>query len=171
MADVRPVAPGGPGCGVEADSDVRVRLDDAVLIGYRWTGSDNSNKPSMVLLHAAVCDSRSWNEVVPRLADVASVVTYDRRGFGRSAPSAAPFSHLEDLFAVVDATIGGPVRLVGSSAGGGLALEAALSAPERVAGLVLLAPGVSGRPSSMRWTPQPSACRHRRRRAGCRGRR
>jgi pimeloyl-ACP methyl ester carboxylesterase len=37
--------------------------------------------------------------------------------------------------------------LVGSSAGGKLALDAAVSMPERVAGLVLLAPAVSGAPS------------------------
>lgn len=37
--------------------------------------------------------------------------------------------------------------LVGSSAGGAIALEAALRAPDRVAGLVLLAPAVSGAPA------------------------
>jgi pimeloyl-ACP methyl ester carboxylesterase len=35
---------------------------------------------------------------------------------------------------------------VGSSAGGGVALDAAIAAPERVAGLVLLAPAISGAP-------------------------
>ena len=38
----------------------------------------------------------------------------------------------------------GPAWLVGSSMGGGLALDAALVAPELVAGLVLIAPAVSG---------------------------
>jgi pimeloyl-ACP methyl ester carboxylesterase len=39
------------------------------------------------------------------------------------------------------------VWLVGSSAGGRLALDAALEASDRVAGLILLAPAVSGAPS------------------------
>lgn len=48
--------------------------------------------------------------------------------------------------AVLDRLGRSPVWLVGSSMGGALALDAALTAPEQVAGLVLLAPGVSGAP-------------------------
>ena len=40
-----------------------------------------------------------------------------------------PFSHLDDLLAVPDHADAGPVRLAGASAGGGLALDAALAAP------------------------------------------
>jgi pimeloyl-ACP methyl ester carboxylesterase len=39
-----------------------------------------------------------------------------------------------------------PALVVGSSMGGGVALDAALEAPERIAGLVLLAPAISGDP-------------------------
>lgn len=127
-------------------ADVLVERDGTVLSVQRWQASGPVGQVWVVLLHAAICDSRSWEEVIPRLRGVGPVVAYDRRGFGRSAPSPARFSHLEDLLAVLEATTAGPAWLVGTSMGGGLALDAALSAPELVAGIVLLAPGVSGAP-------------------------
>ena len=102
----------------------------------------------MVLLHSGVTDRRSWYEVADRLAPSAAVVAYDRRGFGDTGPPATSFSHLDDLMAVLDAVSDRPVWLVGSSAGGGLALDATLAQPQRVAGLILLAPAVSGAPVS-----------------------
>jgi pimeloyl-ACP methyl ester carboxylesterase len=100
----------------------------------------------VVFLHAGVADRRSWREVAEVLAPSVTVVAYDRRGYGQSVPSPGPFSHVEDLFAVLDALAAGSVWLVGNSMGGGLALDAVLSAPDRVAGLVLLSPSVSGAP-------------------------
>jgi len=111
--------------------------------GERWPGSG----PTVVLLHAGVTDRRSWQTVAPALDGRATVVSYDPRGFGETAPSTDDFSHVEDLLAVLDEVADGPAWLVGSSAGGGGALDAAISAPERVAGLVLLAPAVSGAPA------------------------
>jgi pimeloyl-ACP methyl ester carboxylesterase len=75
------------------------------------------------------------------------VVAYDRRGFGEVAPDERPFRHVDDLLAVIDAVSpDAPVWLVGSSMGGQVALDTALEAGDRVAGLVLLAPAVSGDP-------------------------
>ena len=103
--------------------------------------------PPVVLLHAGVCDRRSWADVTPALAD-ADVVAYDRRGFGETPAGTAAFRHLDDLYAVLDAVwpAGEPVWLVGNSMGGALAIDAALERPARVAGLVLVAPAVSGEP-------------------------
>ena len=81
------------------------------------------------------------------LASEVTLVAYDRRGFGETPPSDEPFSHLDDLVAVLDHVGDGPAWLVGASAGGGLALDTALAAPERVAGLVLLGSAVSGAPA------------------------
>ena len=74
------------------------------------------------------------------------MVAYDRRGYGRTGPSPAPFTHVDDLLAVLDQFTDGPAWLAGASAGGGLALDTALLAPERVAGLILIAPAVTGAP-------------------------
>ena len=121
---------------------VRIAADSATLVGDRWSGAG----PTIVLLHAGVCDRRCWREVGARLGAAGrDVVGYDRRGFGEVPPARAPFRHVDDLLAVLDAVSpAAPAWLVGSSMGGGVALETALEAPERVAGLVLLAPAISG---------------------------
>ena len=62
-------------------------------------------------------------------------------------PATEPFRHVDDLLAVLDAVSpDAPAWLVGSSMGGEVALDAAVEAPDRVAGLVLIAPAVSGDP-------------------------
>src|SRR5215831_15643386 len=91
------------------------------LAGERWPGG----APLVVLLHEGVSD---------------------RRGWGESAVSTAPFTHVDDVLAVLDREQAGQAWLAGASAGGGLALDTALLAPDRVAGLVLFGTAVSGAP-------------------------
>ncbi|HWH11718.1 MAG TPA: alpha/beta hydrolase [Solirubrobacteraceae bacterium] len=119
-----------------------VELDGTRVVGDRWQGPG----PTVVLLHAGVTDRRGWREVAELLAPAADVITYDRRGFGESPVAANPFSHLDDLLVILDRLACQSAWLVGSSMGGGLAVDAALVAPARIAGLVLIAPGVSGGP-------------------------
>ncbi len=119
-----------------------VHRDGTDLIGERWPGGATV----AVLLHEGVADRRSWPEVASRLTPDVTAVAYDRRGFGETPVSKEPFTHLADLLAVLDQVTDSRVWLVGASAGGGLALDAALAAPDRVAGLVLISPAVSGAP-------------------------
>lgn len=122
---------------------LRVDADGTSLLGDRWAGEG----PPIVLLHAGVCDRRSWYATAALLGDVGPVLAYDRRGFGETPPSSTEYGHLEDLVAVLDQQAGAqPAWLVGSSMGGLLALECALAHPERVAGLVLIGPAASGAP-------------------------
>ena len=114
----------------------------ARLAGERHDGAG----PTVLALHAGVADRRSWRETIVLLGGDATVVSYDRRGYGETPPSSVPFSHLDDLLLVLDELDEGVVWLLGNSAGGELALDLALRAPDRVAGLILLAPGVSGAP-------------------------
>jgi pimeloyl-ACP methyl ester carboxylesterase len=130
---VQPSEPGTP---------FTVRIGGTPLLGERWPGFG----PAVVLVHAGVTDRRSWYATVNELQTSAPLVAYDRRGFGRTPGSADTFSHVDDLLAVLTEVTDEPAWLVGSSAGGGVALDPAISAPERVAGLVLLAPAVSGAP-------------------------
>jgi pimeloyl-ACP methyl ester carboxylesterase len=118
-----------------------VSRDGTTLAAERWPGEGQT-----VLLHEGVADRRGWAEVAGLLTPELTVVAYDRRGYGQTPPSTEPFTHLDDLLAVIDHASAGPVWLAGASAGGGLALDAALAAPGRVAGLVVMGTAVSGAP-------------------------
>ena len=74
------------------------------------------------------------------------VAAYDRRGFGTTSYRAEAHDQVEDLVAVVDALGLDRAVLVGNSRGGLIALDAALTHPDRVSALVLVAPAVSGAP-------------------------
>lgn len=116
-----------------------LRLDHVPIVVEQWADSG----PPIVLLHAGVCDRRSWYGTAERLEECGRVIVYDRRGFGDSPVSNEPFRHVDDLLALLD-HLGEPALLVGSSMGGEIALDAALLRPDVVRGLVLLAPAVSG---------------------------
>jgi pimeloyl-ACP methyl ester carboxylesterase len=73
------------------------------------------------------------------------VIAYDARGHGRSSPAPDPAAYAyeslaQDLLAVLDALDLPRAVLAGASMGAHTALRLALSAPERVAGLVLITP-------------------------------
>ncbi len=72
-----------------------------------------------------------------------SYLRFDYRGHGRSSGSFEEFTigrAKEDALAVLDRLVEGPAVLVGSSMGGWVALLVARERPERVRGLVLVAP-------------------------------
>ena len=117
-----------------------VPVGGTVLAGERRPGEG----PPVVLLHAGVADRRVWHAMLEHLDG--PVIAYDRRGFGETPPPSEPFTHVEDLLAVLDAAGAASAWLVGNSMGGAVALDAALTAPERVAGLVLIGTAVSGEP-------------------------
>jgi pimeloyl-ACP methyl ester carboxylesterase len=125
-----------------ASEKFTVQRGTATLAAERWAGDGQA----VVLLHAGVADRRSWYAVAEALQPRSDVVAYDMRGYGETSGVTYGFSHLDDLTAVLDQVATGPVWLVGSSMGGEVAIDAALAMPERVAGLVVLAPSVSGAP-------------------------
>lgn len=99
--------------------------------------------PPVVLVHSGVTDGRQWEAVEQRLVRRATVVRYDRRGYGRSARTKrGRFSPALDLLELLDRLRLERVVACGSSAGGQAVLEAATVAPERFARLVLLAPAL-----------------------------
>jgi pimeloyl-ACP methyl ester carboxylesterase/3-hydroxyisobutyrate dehydrogenase-like beta-hydroxyacid dehydrogenase len=107
----------------------------------------------VIFLHAGVADSRMWTGQMPAVGSRACAVSYDRRGFGRTSTPDEPFSNTDDLRAVHESVSDQPVVLVGCSQGGRISIDYALAYPGQVAGLVLIAPAVSGAPG---WTDLPA---------------
>ncbi|MER5352316.1 alpha/beta hydrolase [Kitasatospora sp. NPDC002551] len=110
--------------------------DDLGHLSYVVTGDG----PPVVLVHAGIADHRMWDALVPELARRYTVVRYDLRGFGESAPPAGPFRETDDLCRLLDHLGHERVRLVGASWGGRVALDFTLTHPGRVRTLALLAP-------------------------------
>lgn len=92
--------------------DTRLHVDD--------TGG--SGRP-VVLIHAWPLSGQAWSAQIPALQDAGyRVITYDRRGFGRSDKPLNGYDYddlAEDLHALINALELDDVSLVGSSMGGG----------------------------------------------------
>lgn len=113
---------------------------------------DTEVGPDLLFLHAGVTDQRSWEAVITRIRGHRSI-TIDQRGFGlTSYEPEARWSPVQGAIRVLDATTTDRAVVVGSSLGGRVAVDLALDHPERVAGLVLIAPAIHGAPY-----PEPTA--------------
>lgn len=99
---------------------------------------------AVVLIHGGLVDGRLWDAQMGPLSKHFRVVRYDLRGFGRSADAPEPFSHIEDLRALLDFLKVERASLVGLSLGGIVAADFALEHPARVERLVLVGPGLRG---------------------------
>ena len=99
----------------------------------------------VIFLHAGVADSRMWTSEMEATAHGHRAIAYDRRGFGGTDHAEEAYSQVCDLIAVQE-SLGGTSAavLIGCSQGSRIALDVALAHPDRVAGLVLISPAVSG---------------------------
>jgi pimeloyl-ACP methyl ester carboxylesterase len=95
----------------------------------------------LVLLHAGIADRRMWDPLWPGLTAERDAIRLDLRGFGDSVQR--PSGALDPVADVLEAVDAARFDLVGVSFGAGVAVEIALTAPERVASLLLAAPGGS----------------------------
>lgn len=115
---------------------------DELEIHYKKYGQ---SERSMILLHGFGSSTYTWEKVTGKLSDRFTVISYDRPGFGlterRFDLKYNPYTNeyqvellrkLMDHFGIKKAV------LVGNSAGGFVALNFALSYPERVEALVLV---------------------------------
>lgn len=111
--------------------------------------------PAVVLVHGFGLDMRMWEPQADYLAARYRVVRYDCRGFGSSGPfdPAVAYTHAGDLLALLDHLGIGQAVLAGLSFGGQVVLQTALTAPDRIRGLVLLDAVLDGVP----WDPPSQA--------------
>ncbi|WP_344118361.1 alpha/beta hydrolase [Streptomyces blastmyceticus] len=112
--------------------------------GEVWADDSGGDDLPLVLLHPGVGGSAFWDPILPRLTRQHRVIRYDVRGYSRSPRTTTRFSLLGDLTAVLDHFGLDRAILAGSSMGGATAIDFALNAPTRVAGLALVGPGVTG---------------------------
>jgi pimeloyl-ACP methyl ester carboxylesterase/predicted glycosyltransferase len=118
---------------------------DGVKLHYEVYGA---GEPTVFLLPTwSIMHSRHWKMQIPYLARHCRVLTFDGRGNGRSDRPTEPEAYRSaeftaDALAVMDATGTQRAVLVAMSLGATWALELGALHPERVAGIVFIAPGL-----------------------------
>jgi 2-succinyl-6-hydroxy-2,4-cyclohexadiene-1-carboxylate synthase len=124
-----------------------IPVEGALLTGERvGTGAP------LIQLHGRGGDRHEWDDLLPALPPELATLRYDLRGFGRSqAEDGVTFSHADDLLAVLDAQDIAQAPVLGLSMGGGVALNFALSHPDRVSRLALISPAMVGWEWSDEW--------------------
>ena len=111
---------------------------NGATLAYDDTGGDG---PVVVLSHGFLMDRTMFDAQVAVLRDTCRVITWDERGFGDTVYDEQPFTYwdsAQDCLGLLDHL--GVDRAVfgGMSQGGFISLRAALLAPGRVRGLILL---------------------------------
>jgi pimeloyl-ACP methyl ester carboxylesterase len=118
------------------------RQAEADLPGVRLWYTDTGGKGvPVVFSHAATGSSRVWEYQLPAFTSAGyRVITYDRRGFGRSTLNPGgpqPGTGADDLLGLIDHLGIDRFHLVGTAAGGIVAFDFALSFPQRLRSLVV----------------------------------
>lgn len=103
--------------------------------------------PPVLLIMGGTGDGGHFDELADVLADEFTVVSYDRRGNGRSpVPSGwqttSPEEQADDAAALLDALGTGPAAVFGTSSGGNFALCLMVRHPGLVRGAILHEPGL-----------------------------
>ena len=111
-----------------------VTSKDGTKIAYDKTGQG----PALILVLGALNSRKSGTKLAKLLASHFTVISFDRRGRGKSTDIApySPAREVEDIAALIHA-VGEPVCLYGHSSGGALAVEAAIKLRKKISKLAL----------------------------------
>jgi pimeloyl-ACP methyl ester carboxylesterase len=103
--------------------------------------------PDVVLIHSSLADRRMWDPQLPILTGH-RVLRLDLRGCGESSLPEGEFSMRGDVADLMASVGMRRALLVGSSMGGGVAIDLAIERPDLVRGLVLVGAGIGGSDAS-----------------------
>jgi pimeloyl-ACP methyl ester carboxylesterase len=141
-----------------ADPDSQFVALNGLLVHYKEMGA---GQPTFILLHGFGASLFSWREVMEPLSQYGRVVAFDRPAFGlteRPMPGEwtgqnpySPEAQVDLVIGLLDALVLEQAILVGNSAGGTVALNTALTYPDRVQALVLVDAAVYTGGGSPRW--------------------
>lgn len=125
-----------------------VEVDDGRLY-YEMAGTGTP----VVFLHAFALDTRMWDDQYEAFAREYRVIRYDARGFGRSSvpTPGRPYSHAEDLAALLVKLDAHKPHLVGASMGGRFTLDLAVTQPDAMRSIVVIDTVIGGWPWSREW--------------------
>jgi non-heme chloroperoxidase len=121
-----------------------LHFDDVVLptgIRMRYLEQGDPAGPAVILLHGLTDSWFSFSRILPGLSPVHRIYALDLRGHGdsdRPEDGYTPRDMAEDVIGFMDVLGIERATLVGHSMGAFVAREAALAAPNRIAGLVLI---------------------------------
>jgi pimeloyl-ACP methyl ester carboxylesterase len=118
-------------------NDLQVLPVDGSELTYRATGTG----PPVLLIHGAFGVLEVWADVQDALATTHQVISYDRRGHGRSPNGTSDMRvHAQDAAVLIEHVAGEPAIVVGWSGGAGVAMELIRAHPEQVRAAVLIEP-------------------------------
>jgi pimeloyl-ACP methyl ester carboxylesterase len=103
--------------------------------------AEGDGAPALIFSHGFLMDTAMYSAQAEAFRATNLCVRWDQRGHGATEDSGKPFSYWDsaaDLLAIMDSLGLDRAVLVGLSQGGFLSMRAALQAPDRVAGLVLV---------------------------------
>jgi len=109
-----------------------------------WYEAAGTGHP-LVLLHGGLVDSGLWDPQFSVFAQHYRTIRYDMRGHGRSCDAGPePYSHIEDLHALLGVLKIPQAHILGLSRSGAIVVDFALAHPEIVTALLPVAAGLSG---------------------------
>lgn len=118
--------------------------------GTRIFYRDEGSGPPMLLIHGHTLDGRVFDEIAPELVAAGfRVLRPDLRGHGQSERPGQGYHwshHAADMARILDDAEIDRSLVAGFSLGGGVALEMAITMPDRVSALALLSPVLPDRP-------------------------
>lgn len=116
-------------------NDLQVLPVHGSELTYRASGDG----PPVLLIHGLFGVLEVWEDVQDALAATHQVISYDRRGHGRSPSGTSDMRvHAKDAAALIEQVAGEPAIVVGWSGGAGVAMELIRSHSEQVKAAVFI---------------------------------